>query len=219
MSRWSSKPVAAVLLVTLIQLGVPVGTSAQTSTSTPPPQRASTTKRVVWTLIGAGIGFGAGVMFGLNRFDDATNSDRKVWISAIVGAVAGGIAGGTLSRDMTPGFIPEPRTKVADSIVLPSMTERPDFALRSRVAAANTRAFSLGGGAQQPRTARAGQDPLWEGMAVGAAIGAGIGLIAVPEKECTPVNPECPKMLRIGVGIPAIALGAALGALADKVWK
>jgi hypothetical protein len=56
-------------------------------------------------------------------------------------------------------------------------------------------------------------------MAIGAAIGAGIGLIVVPEKECTPVNPECPKMLRIGVGIPAIALGAALGALADKVWK
>jgi hypothetical protein len=218
MSRWSSKPVAAVLLVALIQLCVPVGTWAQTSTSTPPPQRSSTTKRVVWTIIGAGIGFGAGVMFGLNRFDDAINSDRKVWISAIVGAVAGGIAGGTLSRDARPGFMPAPRTTVADPIVLPRRTEATDFALRSRVAAANTRAFALGR-AQQPRAARAEQDPLWEGMAIGAAVGAGVGLIAVPAKECTPVNPECPKMLRIGVGIPAIAVGAAVGALADKVWK
>ena len=70
---------------------------AQTTTPTAKPR--STTKRVVWTIVGAGAGFGAGVFLGLNKFDDAVNSDRKVWISAIVGAAAGGLAGGLLSAD------------------------------------------------------------------------------------------------------------------------
>ena len=59
----------------------------------------SSTKRIVWTIVGAGAGFGVGVWLGLNKFDDAINSDRKVWASAIVGAAAGGLAGGLLSAD------------------------------------------------------------------------------------------------------------------------
>ena len=60
--------------------------------------RSSTTKRVLWTVVGAGAGFAAGVFIGLNKFDDALYSDRKVWTSAIVGAAAGGVAGALLSR-------------------------------------------------------------------------------------------------------------------------
>jgi len=62
--------------------------------------RSSTTKRVLWTVVGAGAGFAAGVFIGLNKFDDALYSDRKVWTSAIVGAAAGGVAGALLSRNI-----------------------------------------------------------------------------------------------------------------------
>jgi hypothetical protein len=37
--------------------------------------------------------------------------------------------------------------------------------------------------------------------------------------ECKPSNPAYPTLLRIGVGIPAVASGAAVGALVDKLWK
>jgi hypothetical protein len=59
-------------------------------------------------------------------------------------------------------------------------------------------------------TRYAADDPLWNGMAVGAAIGGVIGLGVVPATECKPSNPECPTLLRIGVGIPAVAGGAAV---------
>ena len=71
--------------------------SADTSGPSPSP---SNTKRVVWTLVGIGAGFGAGLFLGLNAFDDAINSDRKVWTSALVGAAAGGLAGNLLSRNV-----------------------------------------------------------------------------------------------------------------------
>jgi hypothetical protein len=68
----------------------------------------SSSKRVVWTLVGIGAGFGAGLFIGLNAFDDAINSDQKVWTSAIVGAAAGGLAGGLLSRNV--GRAPQVKT-------------------------------------------------------------------------------------------------------------
>ena len=61
-----------------------------------PPGRGGHT--VVWTTVGAGAGFGVGVFAGLTVFDDAVNSDRKVWTSAIVGAAAGGTLAYLLSR-------------------------------------------------------------------------------------------------------------------------
>ena len=47
-------------------------------------------RAALWTSAGAGAGFGIGLWAGLTTFDDAINSDRKVWTSAIVGAAAGG---------------------------------------------------------------------------------------------------------------------------------
>ena len=47
-------------------------------------------RTVLWTTVGAGAGFGIGLFAGLTAFDDAIDSDRKVWTSAIVGAAAGG---------------------------------------------------------------------------------------------------------------------------------
>ena len=59
--------------------------------------KSSGGKRAAWIALGAAAGFGAGVFIGLNAFDDAVNSDRKVWTTAIIAAAAGGVAGGLLS--------------------------------------------------------------------------------------------------------------------------
>jgi hypothetical protein len=53
---------------------------------------------IAWTVSGAGAGFGVGLWAGLTAFDDAINSDRKVWTSAVVGAAIGGVAGYFLGR-------------------------------------------------------------------------------------------------------------------------
>jgi hypothetical protein len=78
----------------------------------PAPKSSSTGKHVAWTVVGAAAGFGAGLFLGLNKFDDAIDSDRKVWTSAIVGAAAGGVAAALLSRNIgrsSAAATPEPR--------------------------------------------------------------------------------------------------------------
>ena len=55
-------------------------------------------RTALWTSGGAGAGFGLGLFAGLTAFDDAINSDRKVWTSAIVGAAAGGTLGYLITR-------------------------------------------------------------------------------------------------------------------------
>ena len=86
---------------------------------------------------------------------------------------------------------------------------------------------ALGGGVIGNLSSRTGgnrtadtavRDPLWNGMAIGAAAGAAVGLWYVPARHCKAVNPECPLLLRIGVGIPAVASGAALGAWIDRLF-
>ena len=52
---------------------------------------------VLWTISGAGAGFGIGLWAGLSAFDDTINSDRKVWTSAIVG-LGNALAHGDQSR-------------------------------------------------------------------------------------------------------------------------
>ena len=55
----------------------------------------------LWTISGASAGFGIGLWAGLSAFDDAVNSDRKVWTSAIVGAGVGAVAGYLIGRART----------------------------------------------------------------------------------------------------------------------
>ena len=107
------------------------------------PRASSTTKRVVWTRVGIGAGFAAGVYIGLSAFDDSINSDRKVWTSAIVGAAAGGLTAGRLSRNVGRG----PREKSTGASSMPVnlvltpwpagglSTSEDDEALRRRVRA------------------------------------------------------------------------------------
>ena len=214
--------------------------AAAPSGEEPQAQRrsSSTGKRVVWTLIGAGVGFGAGLLIGLNKFDDATNSDRKVWTSALVGAGAGGVAGALLSgrgsSSSSSALSEHPIMQVRG----PALSEHPimrvegfrarestDSTLLARVRAYNTGAQHTSGiaaarlarGAESPTPAKS--DSLGNGMIAGAVVGAVVGLIVVPNQECKPSNPECPRMLRIGVGIPAVAGGAAIGALVDKLFE
>ena len=123
-------------LVGLLLCHVPLSAD----TSGPPPRR-SNTKRVVWTLVGIGAGFGAGLFLGLNAFDDAVNSDRRVWTSALVGAAAGGLAGNLLSRNVgqSPNLgakrVDEPRVDVSTSSAFAAspVTVKEDDELRRRV--------------------------------------------------------------------------------------
>ena len=93
------------ILVGLLSVA-PVAAEPGKHQSPAPARSSSTGKRVAWTLVGAAGGFAAGLFIGLNRFDDAINSDRKVWTSALVGAAAGGVAGALLSRNVgySPGI-------------------------------------------------------------------------------------------------------------------
>jgi hypothetical protein len=91
----------AVMLVTLVA-AAPVAADSSRTESASTAQTGSGGKRVLWTVVGAAAGFGAGVFLGLAKFDDAINSDRKVWTTALLSAAAGGIAGNLLSRDVGP---------------------------------------------------------------------------------------------------------------------
>jgi hypothetical protein len=60
------------------------------------PQTSRAT--VTWTIVGAGAGFGVGLWAGLSAFDDAINSERKVWTTAVVGAAVGAVGGYLIGR-------------------------------------------------------------------------------------------------------------------------
>ena len=69
---------------------------------------------MLWTISGAGAGFGIGLWAGLSAFDDAVNSDRKVWTSAIVGAGVGAVAGYLIGRARTDRNRPSTAARVID---------------------------------------------------------------------------------------------------------
>jgi peptidoglycan/LPS O-acetylase OafA/YrhL len=64
-------------------------------------QPRSTGARVGWTLAGVGIGFGAGMYVGFQKFDQATYSERKITATAISFAAAGGLIAFLLTRNRT----------------------------------------------------------------------------------------------------------------------
>lgn len=66
---------------------------------------------VLMTVTGAGGGFGVGLWLGLSAFDDAVNSDRKVWTSAIAGAGAGAVAGYLIGRARSERTRPSPSAR------------------------------------------------------------------------------------------------------------
>lgn len=224
----------AVMSVTLAGiLSLPSHALAQSRADAPapPPRASSPAARLVWTLIGGGIGFGAGLLLGFSKFDDATYAERKIMTTALIGAAIGGVAGAVLSKDAQPSFVPKKRPAFDEPIVAPRFSIGSDAQLRPRVADANRRAFAVGGSAHADTPAgtvpaaaapvlvkRVKDDPLWEGMIAGAVIGAVAGGILIPATNCnTKTNPECPVIVGLFVGIPLTAAGAGLGALVDKL--
>lgn len=95
------RKVCSLILVSALFYSTPIAAAEPGQPPAAPQTKSrSTGKRVMWTLIGAGAGFGAGLFIGLNKFDDAINSDQKVWTSALLGAAGGGLAGALLSRNL-----------------------------------------------------------------------------------------------------------------------
>jgi len=67
----------------------------------------------------AGAGFVAGIFVGLSAYDEAINSDQKVWTTAALFGVGGGIAGWLIGR---------PRAEHVQSYGLPT----PKFEIRRK---------------------------------------------------------------------------------------
>ena len=102
----------------------------------------------LWTAVGAGAGFGIGMLIGLTAFDDAINSDRKVWTTAVAGAAAGGALGyffsrGREKRGTSPAHKPPPLADRDVDALARSVTLRggPASVVQSADAHASARPF------------------------------------------------------------------------------
>jgi hypothetical protein len=58
-------------------------------------------------------------------------------------------------------------------------------------------------------------DKLWNGMLIGAGIGAVAGMVVAPQALCGSHDTECAVIVRTAIGLPAIAGGIGIGALVD----
>jgi hypothetical protein len=109
--RLVSGTLVAVLLVSTV-------VSADGGATNPP---SGPGLRPAWTFVGIGAGFGVGLWAGLTAFDDSTDSDRKVWTSAMVGAAAGGLIGYLVDRHRAKS---RPAPTSASSLVISPHDER-----------------------------------------------------------------------------------------------
>ena len=59
------------------------------------------------------------------------------------------------------------------------------------------------------------RDKLWNGMLIGAGVGAVAGMLVAPQALCGSHDTECAVIVRAAIGLPAIAGGIGIGALVD----
>ena len=59
------------------------------------------------------------------------------------------------------------------------------------------------------------RDRLWNGMLIGAGVGAVAGMLVAPQALCGSNDTECAVIVRAAIGLPAIAGGIGIGALID----
>jgi hypothetical protein len=73
--------------------------AGQTFAQQPAPKREPSHKyRTILTIAGAGAGFATGFYVGFNAFDDAVNSDRKLWTTSAITAAGGAVGGYFIGR-------------------------------------------------------------------------------------------------------------------------
>ena len=74
-------------------------------------------------------------------------------------------------------------------------------------------AFPEGASAQTGSTKK--HDSIWNGILIGAAVGAVVGMALAPPAFCSPNDPECTAIVRTVIGLPSIGVGIGVGALVD----
>lgn len=72
--------------------------------------------------------------------------------------------------------------------------------------------------ADAPAQGKSG-DKLWNGMLIGAGVGAAVGMLIAPPAFCGNNDSECAAIVRVAIGLPAIAGGVGIGALVDGLHK
>jgi hypothetical protein len=60
------------------------------------------------------------------------------------------------------------------------------------------------------------RDSLWNGILIGAGVGAVVGLAVVPRTYCGN-DTECRAIVTLAIGVPIVAGGAGIGALVDAL--
>ena len=140
-----------IIVCAVVVLTASMATSAaarERAATQPAGSRSSSKARVIGTIAGAAGGFVLGIFAGLNWFDDATDSDRKVWLTAISFGAAGGVGGYFAGRAIGgrgTGPAPLIRPGPPGSPALPSVRLRaPSPSMPSRSATARLRAALAG---------------------------------------------------------------------------
>ena len=63
------------------------------------------------------------------------------------------------------------------------------------------------------------RDSLWNGMLIGAGVGAAAGMLFAPQALCGSHDTECAVIVRAAVGLPVLAGGIGIGALVDGLMS
>ena len=72
-------------------------TTTTTNNPTNPPEKPK--KKHRWLIpVGAAAGFGAGLLVGFAAFDEAINSEQKIWTTAILMSIGGGLGGWAIAH-------------------------------------------------------------------------------------------------------------------------